>query len=150
MLGTEKTELTVSSAIYDLSQEGAIYSIIIKSDRVTVGVTNLGCAIISIETPDRVGKMGNIVAGYADLNDYYQNPHYFGCLLGRYANRISNAKFKLDHHSIQLSANDGVNHLHGGKNGFNKKIWNVVEFIQNPLEAGVEFSYYSRNGEEGY
>ncbi|MDB5135649.1 MAG: galactose mutarotase [Mucilaginibacter sp.] len=150
MSETKKKELTVSCSIYDHQKEGIIYLITLKNDKVSISVTNLGCIITAIHTQDRNGTIKNIVAGYGELTDYRQNTHYFGCLIGRYANRISGAKFKLDQRVIQLSSNEGLNHLHGGFEGFDKKIWNVGTLIQDQNQVGVEFDYLSKNGEEGY
>jgi len=77
-------------------------------------------------------------------------PHYWGCILGRYAGRISGAKFELDGDVFFLSKNDGANHLHGGCEGLNKKIWKVKSFIQSDEEAGVVMQYLSEDGAEGY
>jgi len=127
-----------------------IYLISITSGELSVEITNLGGIITAIWTPDRYGKMNNIVAGYLDIADYKDNPHYFGCLLGRNAGRISGAKFELDGEVIFLSGNDGMNHLHGGIEGFNKKIWKIKSFIKEESEAGVILEYLSEDGDEGY
>lgn len=127
-----------------------IFHIILSRDKTAVHVTNLGCAVTAIYTPDRSGISKNIAAGYDCLSHYAQNPHYFGCLLGRYANRIGNARFLLEGRAVQLSRNEGDNHLHGGFQGFNKKIWEVASFVQSESQVGVIFKYTSRDGEEGY
>ena len=150
MLEIKKNLLSVSCNIYDHQPEGIIYSITLKNRDISVSITNLGCIITAISTPCRNGDQHNIVAGYSDIKDYRENEHYFGCLLGRYANRIANARFKFDGHTYYLSQNDGVDHLHGGFNGFNKKIFNVVTLIQEDDKVGVEFEYLSKDGEEGY
>lgn len=131
-------------------EKGILYLIQLKNGPITVGITNIGCSITSIETPGKDGSSRNIVAGYTSLPDYFENPSYFGCLLGRFANRIAGAEFKLDGLSNHLSANDGANHLHGGTEGFSKQVWKVERLIQNEYEAGVELSYLSPDGEEGY
>ena len=77
-------------------------------------------------------------------------PNYFGCILGRYAGRIAGAKFELDGEVFSLSKNDGVNHLHGGIEGFNKKVWKIKSFIQEDTEAGVIMEYFSQDCDEGY
>ncbi len=145
-----KSKLSVSCDIFDMHKKGVIYLIVLKNGSVSVAVTNLGCTITGIETPGRDGTLKNIVTGYTNLLDYFDNPHYFGCLLGRFANRIAGAKFKLNGNVYQLLANNGENHLHGGAEGFNKKVWEVGRFIQSKQETGVEFSYVSPDGEEGY
>ncbi|HTD97837.1 MAG TPA: aldose epimerase family protein [Mucilaginibacter sp.] len=150
MLETKKGQLTVSCNIYDHRPDGVIYLITLKNRDLSVSVTNFGCIITAICTPDKNGSHKNIVAGYAELTDYRQNTHYFGCLLGRYANRISGAKFQMGQRTYKLSQNDGCDHLHGGFEGFNQKTFNVAALIQEDHEVGVEFEYLSKDGEEGY
>jgi aldose 1-epimerase len=97
--------------------------------------------------PDKNGKMGNVVLGYDSLAGYLQigNP-YFGCLVGRYANRIANAKFTLDGKEYPLAANNNGNTLHGGLKGFDKVIWTV----KSVNDSSLSLSYLSKDGEEGY
>lgn len=127
-----------------------LYLISLISGELMVNLTNLGGAITAIWTPDKHGRKHNIVAAYTNITDYTSNPHYFGCLLGRNAGRISGSKFELDGDIIFVSRNDGVNHLHGGIRGFNKKVWKIKSFIQEENEAGVILEYLSEDGEEGY
>jgi aldose 1-epimerase len=150
MSETKKGELTVSCTIQEYQPEGIIYLVTLKNNDISVSVTNYGCIITAIATPSRDGTIKNIVAGYPSLNGYRHNNHYFGCLLGRYANRIAGAKFKLGNEVHQLSPNDGNNHLHGGFSGFNKKIFGLAGLIQEEEEAGVIFEYLSADREEGY
>ena len=112
-----------------------------------VKILNYGGTVTDIITPDKNGKMGDVVLGYESLDGYLQsgNP-YFGCLVGRYANRIANAKFTLDGKEYTLAANNGLNTLHGGLKGFDKVIWNVKLFN----DSGLLLSYSSKDGEEGY
>ena len=95
-----------------------------------VKILNYGGTVTDIITPDKNGKMGNVVLGFDSLSGYLQtgNP-YFGCLVGRYANRIANAKFTLDGKEYTLAANNGANTLHGGLKGFDKVIWTVKLFM---------------------
>lgn len=112
-----------------------------------VKILNYGGTVTDIITPDKSGKMGNVVLGYDSLAGYLQNGNpYFGCLVGRYANRIANAKFTLDGKEYTLPANDGPNTLHGGRKGFDKVIWLVKLFN----DSSLLLSYSSRDGEEGY
>ncbi|MEN0052679.1 MAG: aldose epimerase family protein [Mucilaginibacter sp.] len=142
--------LSVSCAIQEHWAEGVVYLITLKNGNMSVSITNYGCIITAIYTPSRDGDLKNIVAGYPSLDGYRQNEHYFGCLLGRYANRIAGAQFKLGTEVYQLSQNDGSNHLHGGFAGFNKKLFGLSSLIQEEQEAGVIFEYQSFDGEEGY
>lgn len=124
--------------------------ITLSNGDITITISSLGCTIVSLFTPDRGGKKNNIVAGFADLHDYQNNELYFGCIVGRYANRIADGKFSVNDCQYQLTLNDGQNHLHGGANGLHTKQWAVSSIIRNKNEAGVVFEYYSKDGEEGY
>jgi len=120
-----------------------------NANGVEVRLMEYGGIVLSILAPDRDGNLGDIVLGYDDLAGYLANNPYFGALIGRYGNRIANARFTLDGEVYELAANDGVNHLHGGEVGFDKVLWEGT-----PLEradgAGVTLAYTSVDGEEGY
>jgi len=98
-----------------------------NTDGFEVAITNYGGAVVSLLAPDRNGSFGDVVLGFDTLAEYVQNPLYFGPLIGRYANRIARGKFSLDEVDYQLTQNDGVNHLHGGFRGFDKRVWEVLE-----------------------
>ena len=112
-----------------------------------VKILNYGGTVTDIITPDKNGKMGDVILGYDSLSGYLQtgNP-YFGCLVGRYANRIANARFTLDGREYTLAANNKGNTLHGGLKGFDKVIWYVKLFN----DSSLLLSYSSKDGEEGY
>src|SRR5260221_7362624 len=112
-----------SGTFYGNLQGKDVYWIPLRNGDTAIRLTNLGCIITSILTPDREGVRKNIVAGFEEPGDYEQNPYYFGCVVGRTGNRISGGKFPLEGRIVQLSQNDGRNHLHGGLEGFHKKIW---------------------------
>ena len=112
----------------------------------TVKLTNYSGAIVSILVPDKDGNFEDVVLGYDDLDGYVNGTSCQGALIGRYANRIANAKFTLNGETIQLRANEGTNCLHGGKIGFNKRIWTVDGTTDN----SVTFGYYSPDGEENF
>ena len=111
-----------------------------------IRITNFGGIITNILVPDKYEKSGDVVLGYDTLDGYLENPACFGALIGRVAGRISKAKFKIDTQLYRLFKNDGENHLHGGKAGFNKKLWDVVSFDGKVLKL----YYQSPDGEEGY
>jgi len=117
---------------------------------ITVDITNIGCSIMAIHAPDRHGVRQNIVAGYSDPLEYRRNPFYFGSVIGRYVNRIGGACFPFGGRIIRLSANENGNQLHGGFEGFNKKVWRVSDHYHKQSETGVLFDYTSPDGEEGY
>src|ERR1700754_2441953 len=91
-----------------------VHRIVLQNKDITVELTNIGCAITAIRTPDKHGIQKNIVAGFKDLDCYKVNKDYFGAIIGRYANRIGEGKFTLNDKPYQLSINDAHNHLHGG------------------------------------
>ncbi len=112
-------------------------------------ITNFGGIIVSLKTPDRTGKLDDIVLGFDSLAPYVAGAPYFGAIIGRYGNRIAHGRFVLDGQSYQLPLNDGQNHLHGGPKGFDKVVWTAEPF-QDSTERGVKLRYMSRDGEEGY
>ena len=114
-----------------------------------VDITNFGGIVTSIKVPDRDGKLADVVLGYDTLEGYAKNPSHFGSTIGRYANRIAKAQFKLDGKTYKLAANNGVNTLHGGLKGFDKMVWQADAF-EKPDSVGVVLTYTSPDGEEGY
>lgn len=114
-----------------------------------VTLIDLGAIITSVEVPDRDGKLENVTLSFPDCKSYLENAPYFGGACGRYANRIAKGKFSLDGTEYELFLNNGPNTLHGGKEGFMKKLWTAEPF-QNDNQAGVKLTYVSPDGEEGY
>ena len=115
---------------------------------VKVALLSLGCIIQSIDAPDRDGALANVALGFRSLDDYITNLPFFGCIAGRYANRIAGGQFQLDGHTHQLVCNERGNTLHGGKQGFNRFVWDAA-----PLDdgrPGVTFHRVSPDGEEGF
>jgi aldose 1-epimerase len=114
-----------------------------------VKVTNYGATITAIEVPDRDGKLADVTLGYDTTAEYINAAEkpYFGCIVGRYGNRIANGKFTLDGKEYTLATNNAPNHLHGGNVGFDKVTWEA-----EPIAGrnAVKFSYLSKDGEEGY
>ncbi|PKL49311.1 MAG: galactose-1-epimerase [Planctomycetes bacterium HGW-Planctomycetes-1] len=110
---------------------------------------SFGATLVSLKVPDKKGELTDIVLGYDKLEDYIGSKCYFGCIVGRYANRIANAKFQLDGKEYHLAANDGKDHLHGGIKCFSKAPWQGSDF-EGDDGCGVVFKYTSPDGEEGY
>jgi len=112
-------------------------------------VTNYGAILVSMESPDKQGNLADLTLGYNDLASYIARGAFFGATVGRYANRIGGAKFILDGVEYKLLANNGPNHLHGGKKGFDKVVWDAQE-VRDKDSVGVRMKYLSVDGEEGY
>ncbi len=111
----------------------------------------LGMVVVSLEVPDRHGVPGNVVLGFDHLARYVQGHPFFGAIAGRYANRIAQGRFTLDGQTHQLATNNnGINHLHGGRQGFDKKLWTPGASHADGKEAWFEGSYRSVDGEESY
>ena len=109
-------------------------------------ITEYGAILVSLETPDKNGKLADITHGYDTLAGWLTNTSYLGASVGRFGNRIKAGKFTLDGKDYTLATNDGSNHLHGGIKGFDKVLWSGKPTASN----GVEFTYVSKDGEEGY
>ncbi len=110
-------------------------------------VTNYGAIIVSIDVPDRNGKLSDIVQGYDTAAEYINgNSPYMGAVCGRCANRIARGKFSLLDKQYSLAVNNGPNHLHGGITGFSKVVWEIINASGN----SVKMEYLSADGEEGY
>ena len=115
-----------------------------------VKVTNYGLVITEIQTADRHGALTNVVLGFDTLEQYLKGHPFFGAIAGRVANRIANGKFTLDGKEYTLAVNNGPNHLHGGRKGFDKAVWEARPLPAGESEQGIEFHYLSKDGEEGY
>ena len=109
-------------------------------------LSDYGATILSIMAPDRDGAPGEVTLGHSSLGGYLGSRAYFGCVVGRYANRIRDGMFTLDGVACRVTRNHGRHHLHGGLRGFDKVLWSLKE--AGP--SGASFSYLSRDGEEGY
>lgn len=120
-----------------------------NANGVSASVITLGATLQSLMVPDRDGKPGDVVLGHDTAQDYLVKPQFFGVSVGRYANRIAKGRFSLDGKEYVLETNDGPNHLHGGLNGFDKRMW-TVESLKNGAEARVVLRYVSPDGEGGY
>ncbi|KAL2463002.1 Galactose mutarotase-like superfamily protein [Forsythia ovata] len=115
-----------------------------------VNVSNYGCIITSLSVPDRDGKLADVVLGFDTLEPYLKGASpYFGCIVGRVANRIKEGKFTLNGVEYSLPINKPPNSLHGGHKGFDKVIWEVAEYKQGE-NPSITFKYHSHDGEEGF
>jgi aldose 1-epimerase len=114
-----------------------------------VKLTNYGGIVTSIKVPDKNGNLGEVTLGFDNLDAYLKGHPYFGCIVGRYGNRIASGTFQLDDVAYTLARNNDGNSLHGGESGFDKKIWDAKQF-NSERGAGVQLHYLSPDMEEGY
>jgi aldose 1-epimerase len=112
-------------------------------------ITNYGGIITELHTPDKAGKLADIVLGYDKVDDYVKATPYFGAVIGRVANRIKNAQFSLEGKTYKLTANNDKNTLHGGKVGWDKVIW-TAEARETENGPALKLTYVSKDGDEGY
>ena len=117
---------------------------------IEVRAITYGGIITSIKTPDRAGRMGDIVLGFDSIDGYLAGHPFFGAIVGRYGNRIAKGRFTIDGQEYKLATNNGPNHLHGGNKGFDKQIWSAEVLPPMAGQSSVAFTYTSADGEEGY
>ncbi|MBN1480784.1 galactose mutarotase [candidate division KSB1 bacterium] len=124
--------------------------ILSNSNHISVEIINYGGIVTAVNLPDTNGLIKNVCLGFDRLEDYTSGHPYFGCIVGRVANRISNASFKLDGVEYRLAKNEnGRTHLHGGNIGFDKVVWDAEPFASEDV-WGITLKYMSEDGEEGY
>ncbi|MEY4113522.1 MAG: hypothetical protein RLZ76_215 [Bacteroidota bacterium] len=110
-----------------------------------VEISNYGATLVSIHVPDQKGQDGNVLLGYDDIKGYYNGKSYFGCVVGRYANRIAKGAFELEGKQYQLPQNDGLNSLHGGVNSIDKQVWDA-----RIMNDAIRLTTVIKDGENGY
>lgn len=121
----------------------------LSNGTITASITNYGGILTSLYVPDSHGKLEDIVLGYDNLDAYVKDSPHFGCITGRYANRIKNGQFPLNGRTYQLDTNDGNNHLHGGHIGLDKQLW---EATTNETDESISLilTHTSSDGTAGY
>jgi len=134
-----KTEDGIAVDLYTITNENGV----------TAKFTNYGAILVSFIVPDSNGNMTDIVLGYDELEKYFINGPNFGATIGRHANRIGGAAFELNGQNYVLDKNDGNNNLHGGFDGYHKRVWNGKAF-KNDTGQVMEFSYHSPDGDQGF
>ncbi len=134
-----KTDDGTPVALYTMESAGGL----------RVSITNYGGIIVSLYAPDRNGQPGDVVLGFERLEDYLKRHPYFGAIIGRYGNRIAKGRFTLEGVEYKLAQNNGENHLHGGIQGFDKKVWQARHWTDGD-GSHLELSYTSPDGEEAY
>jgi aldose 1-epimerase len=133
-----------------LSDGSDVYLFTLKNQSGAIAeITNFGAIVVSLQVPDRNGKLGDVILGYDSLKGYVNDKSFQGSIVGRYGNRIDKGKFKIGDKSYQLDINDGENHLHGGKNGFYKALWKA-EPVESMTDPALKLTYISKDGEDGY
>ena len=145
-------ELSVSRKPYGKTSSGdkVTQFTLTNGNDITVKLINLGATLTSLTTPDRDGNLADIVLGYDDLTGYENDGIYSGCIVGRFANRISGASFKIGDQQYKLADNfANGHHLHGGEVGFNSRIWKA-SILKLDKAVGVSFQLVSEDGDEGY
>jgi aldose 1-epimerase len=146
-----EAETTVTSQPYGKLPDGTPVEIFtLRDGAFEARIATYGGVVVSLKTPDRNGKVADVVLGFDDVEGYYSNfngPHnaFLGALIGRYANRIAHGSFSLDGKKYSLPINNGENSLHGGPHGFNNVVWKAKQ-----IPNGVELTYLSKDGEAGY
>ena len=128
-------------------REIGLYTLVNRKG-VEAAITNYGGKVVSLVVPDRQGKMADVVLGFDNLAPYLGKEPHFGTLVGRYANRIARGRFTLDGVQYQLPLNEGENTLHGGAQGFGRRVWTPRELEGD--SPALELTYLSADGEEGF
>jgi aldose 1-epimerase len=149
--GTPTGGGTITKESFGTTEEGEAVDLytLTNANGVEVRITNYGGIITSILVPDRDGTMANVTLGFNTLDEYLAGHPFFGCITGRYANRIARGMFTLDGETYHLALNNYPNSLHGGARGFDKYVWEASE-VQDENGVGIRLSRTSPDGEEGY
>jgi aldose 1-epimerase len=147
--GTRKMDISKSS--FGKTKDGQSVDLytLTNSNGLIVKITNYGGTVTELWVPDSNGILGDIVLGFDNITDYEEKSPYFGCLVGRYGNRIGKAKFTIDGNEYTLAANDGENHLHGGVDGFDNVVWEATP-VYKTNGVGLKLNYVSEDMQEGY
>ena len=128
-------------------EEVELYTL--RNGKTEVSIATWGAAVTSLRVPDRNGAIADVVLGFDSLEPYMKEHPFFGVVVGRYANRIGQGRFTLDHKEYRLTINNGKNQLHGGPEGFYRKVWKAEEVDAKDGPA-LKLTYVSPDGEEGY
>ncbi len=146
LTGMMQGKTIVTKQAFGHTTDGTAVDLYTLADgKVEARITNYGGIIVSLRTPDRDGKLDDVVLGYDSVDKYIAKTAYFGAIVGRYANRIAHGSFNLDGKTYSIPKNNGDNALHGGIRGFDKVVWTARE-----IKNGIELTYVSKDGEEGF
>ncbi|WP_300756083.1 aldose epimerase family protein [Janthinobacterium sp.] len=143
--------VSVSKAPFGVLPDGTQATAYTLANRqgLRIKVLDFGAIIQAVHAPDRHGEVADVVLGFDGIAPYLRNSWYLGAVVGRFANRIARGRFSLDGCDYSLAVNNGVNHLHGGEQGFHQVLW-AAEPYQKDGAAGVVFTRSSPDGEDGY
>ncbi len=131
---------------YGHTPDGTAVDLYALSDgKIEASIITYGGIVVSLRAPDRDGKLADIVLGCNSLEEYIAQTAHFGGIIGRYANRIAHGTFQFDGQTYSIPKNNGDNALHGGPRGFDKVVWTA-----QPLPDGVELTYVSKDGDQGF
>jgi aldose 1-epimerase len=143
--------MSISSRVYgETKNEVSVNIFTLKNiNGMEVEITNFGGIVVAIKVPDRQGIFKDVVLGYEKLEDYLNNASYLGAIIGRYSNRIEDARFILNGIEYEVGKNNGKHQLHGGFIGFDKVVWqaNIIEVAKG---EALQLDYISKDGEEGF
>ena len=147
----EATKMSINKEAFGTTPDGKAVDLytLTNANGLKAEIMTYGGIVTKLQAPDRNGNFADIVLGFDSLDEYIKGHPYFGAIIGRYANRIAKGKFTIDGTEYTLATNNGRNHLHGGIKGFDKVVWNAKE-LKTEQAVGVELSYRSGDGEEGY
>eukprot|EP01065_Artemidia_motanka_P025718 TRINITY_DN30694_c0_g1_i1.p1 TRINITY_DN30694_c0_g1~~TRINITY_DN30694_c0_g1_i1.p1 ORF type:complete len:363 (+),score=98.61 TRINITY_DN30694_c0_g1_i1:59-1147(+) len=126
-----------------------LYSFASKSGFLRCKVSNYGATLVSLEIRNGEGGYDEATLSFTDFDTFQKHSPFFGCTVGRYGNRIKHGKFELDGAAYKLETNNGDNHLHGGSDGFDKRIWEA-EVLETESASGVQMTLQSKDGDSGY
>ena len=133
-----------------LPQGKDVYKYTLSNDSgMEVDLINYGATITAIRIPDSKGNPGDVVLGFDTLEEYLGEHPYFGTMVGRVCNRIGKSRFELEGRIFHVTPNEGENHIHGGKRGFDKQVWTAYSH-KTPDQVSLKLGYESQDGEEGY
>jgi aldose 1-epimerase len=141
----------IAKAVFGKTADGKpidIYTLT-NAKGVEARIMTYGGTLVSLKVPDRKGQMASVVLGFDSAAPYVAGVPFYGAIIGRYGNRIAGGKFTLDGKTYQLPLNDGLNSLHGGTKGFDKRLW-TAEPVETRQGPALKLTYVSADGEEGY
>jgi len=146
LTATVSAKTRVAKQAFGHAAEGTPVDLYSLADgKIEIRIITYGGIIVSLRTPDRNGKLDDVVLGCDSVEKYVAQTAHFGGIVGRYANRIAHGSFQLDGKTYAIPKNDGDNALHGGIRGFDKVVWSA-----KPIPNGVELTYVSKDGDQGF